>query len=187
MDPHRAAAREALGDVDNLEKEAKPQQPTNFLDAPMLTLRELMPGGTGDQDPDGDLDQAFRADRIDFIVVHRPLSANEVQVDGVIDDPANVDWSIPEKEDFEDCMGLLFDFYTDEAPELVHAFGWSSVGAATGVGCFAVKTRKRSHIDDIRGALRSIIHDGRCFESFPKRATMESFRLTAFFPRAIRG
>ena len=198
VDPHRATAREKLGDVDNLEKESlsgsyvadkvqpKPQQPTNYVDAPMLTLRELMPGGTGEQDPDDDLDQAFRADRIDFIVMHRPLSDKELQVDGVIEDPADVDWSIPEKEEFEDCMGMLFELYTEEAPDLVHAFGWSSVGSATGVGCFAVKTGKRSHIDDIRGTLRAIVHDGRCFESFPKGAIMKSFSLTAFFPRATK-
>ena len=198
VDPHRATARETLRDVDNLEKEAlsgswkaekvqpAPQPPTQFLDAPLLTLRELMPGGTGDQDPDDELDQSFRADRIDFIVMHRPLTANEQIADNVLEDAADVDWEIPEKEDFEDCMGLLFEIYTDEAPELVHAFGWSSVGAATGVGCFAVKTGKRSHIDDIRGALRSLVHNGKCFESFPKGAIMKSFSLTAFFPRATK-
>ena len=37
-------------------------------------------------------------------------------------------------------MGVTMDVYTDERPELVHALSWSSVGAATGVGCFAVKT-----------------------------------------------
>ena len=198
VDPHRATARETLKDVDNLEKESlsgsvsadkvklAPPTPTTFLEAPLLTLRELMPGGTGDQDPDDDLDQAFRADRIDFIVMHRPMTSNEKLADNVLEDVADVDWEIPEKEEFEDVMGLLFEIYTEEAPELVHAFGWSSVGAATGVGCFAVKTGKRSHIDDIRGALRAIVHEGRCFESFPKKAIMKSFSLTAFFPRATK-
>ena len=198
VDPHRATAREKLGDTDNFEKEPlvgsyvaatvqpKPQPPQSFLEAPLLTLRELMPGNTGDEDPEGDLDQSFRADRIECLVMHRPLTEGEKQLDGVIENPGDVDWSIPEKEDFEDCMGLLFEIYTEEAPELVHAFGWSSVGSATGVGCFCVKTGKRSHIDDIRGALRSIVHDGRCFESFPKGAIMKSFSLTAFFPRATK-
>ena len=30
------------------------------------------------------------------------------------------------------------------------------------------------------------MNEGRCFESFPKRAMMKSFSLTAFFPRATK-
>ena len=83
-------------------------------------------------------------------------------------------------------MGQVFDLFTDECPELVHAFKWASVGSTTGVGCFMVSTGQRSHISDIRGIMRTIIHEGRCFESFPKRAMMKSFSLTAFFPRATK-
>ena len=81
-------------------------------------------------------------------------------------------------------MGQVFDLFTDEDSELVHAFKWASVGAATGVGCFSVSTGQLDHINDIRGVMRSIIFNNRCFESFPKRAMMKSFSLTAFFPRA---
>ena len=34
--------------------------------------------------------------------------------------------------------------------------------------------------------MRTIMHEGRCFESFPKKAMMKSFSLTAFFPRATK-
>ena len=119
VDPHRATACETLKDVDNLEKEAltgswsadkvKTATPTQttFLDAPLLTLRELMPGGTGDQDPDDDLDQSFRADRIDFIVMHRPLTNSEREADNMIEDAADIDWAIPEKEEFEEYDGYV--------------------------------------------------------------------------------
>ena len=44
---------------------AKPPQDPSYLDAPLLTLRELMPGLTGEDDDETDLDQAFRADKVE--------------------------------------------------------------------------------------------------------------------------
>ena len=83
-------------------------------------------------------------------------------------------------------MGQVFDLFTEECPDLVHAFKWASVGSATGVGCFSVCTGQLNHINDIRGILRKIIYNARCYESFPRLAMMKSFSLTAFFPRAIK-
>ena len=83
-------------------------------------------------------------------------------------------------------MGSALDVYTDERPELVHALCWSSVGAATGVGCFSVRTGRLDDLEDIRGTLRIITLNNMCFESFPKRALMKSFALTAFFPRSTK-
>ena len=57
-------------------------------------------------------------------------------------------------------MGLVFDVYTDEKPEMVHTFSWSSVGTATGVGCFSVRTGRLTDIDDIRGTVRAIVFKG---------------------------
>ena len=79
-------------------------------------------------------------------------------------------------------MGHTMDVYTDDRPELVHALSWSSVGAATGVGCFSVTTGRMEDLQDIRGTLRTIMYGGKCFESYPKRALMKSYSLTAFFP-----
>ena len=91
VDPLRAKAKAALKDVDNFEVEplngqwgadTVPKAPAamNPEDAPLVTLRQLMPGSTGEQDEDQELDRAFRADRIDFILVQRPLTDTEVQV-----------------------------------------------------------------------------------------------------------
>ena len=87
LDPNRAKANEALKE-DNLEvealtgtlegyKEALPKESDNYLDAPLLTLRELMPGATGGDAEDRDLDQSFRSNKIEFMVVQRPLNATE--------------------------------------------------------------------------------------------------------------
>ena len=196
VDPHRAKAREVLGDVEGFELEefssafAAPKHakvtPTSYLDAPLLTLRQLMPGSTGEGEDDGELDQAFRADKIEFLVMHRELTPNEVQQECVIEDIGDVDWGIPNQEEFEDLMGKVVDVFTDEQHALVEALKWSSVGSATGVGCFSVGTGNLGHMNDIRDILRNILHHGYCFESFPRKAMMKSFSFTAFFPRSTK-
>ena len=193
VDPNRAKAKAALGQDDHIEvesmegewggyKDPLPSTSQEYSETPLLTLRELMPGATGGDDKDPQLDQSFRADRIEFIVTRRKLTKEENEVDMVLKDAADVDWSIPDAAEFEDIMGNAMDIYTDERPELVHALSWSSVGAATGVGCFSVRTGRMSDFNDIRGTLRTIIVEGWCFESFPKKALMESYSLTAIFP-----
>ena len=178
-------------DVEALEgefeayKDPLPQKSSNYMDTPLLTLRELMPGLTGDEEG-RELDQSFRSDRIEFMVVHRQLDPEEARVGSVIKDPADVDWAIPTQAEYEDIMGLCLDIYTDDHPDLVHAISWSSVGAKTGVGCFCVKTGRKQDMEDIRGTLRVIIDKGWCFESFLCRAIMQSYSLTAFFPRATK-
>ena len=195
IDPLRAKAREALKDVDNFEVEkvdgqwgtdTVPHAPEiNPEDAPLLTLRQLMPGSTGDEE-DHELDNKFRANKIEFMVVQRTLTPNERKEGHAIEDPSDVDWTIPSQEEYEDVMGLVFDVYTDEKPEMVHGFSWSSVGTATGVGCFSVRTGKLTDIEDIRGTVRAIFYKDCCYETFPKKAIMKSYALTAFFPRATK-
>ena len=116
--------------------------------------------------------------------MHRELTANKVKQDTILEEVGDVDWSIPNQEEYEDLMGQVMDVFTDESPDLVEALKWSSVGSSTGVGCFSVSTGNLGQINNIRGILRTIIHDGKCFKSFPKRAMMKSFSLTAFLPRA---
>ena len=156
------------------------------MEAPLLTLRELMPGSTGDDDAEGDLDQSFRADKVEFLVMVRNITEIEAQTDSVIEEVGDIDWDIPSHEEFEDVMGMVFRLFTDEDSELVHAFKWASVGSATGVGCFSVSTGQLGHINDIREVMRTLIYQGRCYESFPRKAMMKSYSLTAFFPRATK-
>ena len=196
VDPFRAKANAALKNVDyeveplsgQWGADTVPQAPAamNPEDAPLLTLRQLMPGSTGSQEEDRELDNAFWADRIEFILVQRPLTSDEANVGGQIEDAADVDWTIPSKEEYEDAMGLVFHIFTDERPELVHRFSWSSVGTNTGVGCFSAKTGQLQDIEDIRGTIRTIMHDNLCYETFPKKAIMKSYALTAFFPRSTK-
>ena len=141
-----------------------------------------MPGSTAQDDDNDDLVQSFRADKIEFLVMIRDASPDELV------DPAEVDWDIPNTEEHEDAMGQVFDIFTDVDNDLVHAFKWSSVGS-TGVGCFSVSMGRLNHINDIRGVLRTLVHEGKCYKSFPKRAMMKSYSLSAFFPPShkVRG
>ena len=102
IDPMRAKANAALKDVDKFEVEKLsgqwgsdtiPKAPEDNQEIPLLTLRQLMPGATGDQDDSRELDLSFKADRIDFIVVQRPLTVNEKREGCAIEDPADVDWT----------------------------------------------------------------------------------------------
>ena len=99
-------------------KEALPKESDNYMDSPLLMLRELMPGSTGGDDDDQELDQSFRSNKIEFLVVQRPLTAPERAADTVLSDPADVDWSIPDQEQYEDIMGSALDVYTDETQSL---------------------------------------------------------------------
>ena len=197
VDPNRAKARTILRDVKDgvvtpfegtfvAPKDAPKPTSTSYMDAPLLTLRQLMPGFTAEDDEDDELDQSFRADKIEFLVMIRAATEEEIRDEGVILDAGEVDWDIPNTEEFEDAMGQVFNIFTDVDTELVHAFKWSSVGGSTGVGCFSVSTGRLDQINDIRGLLRTIIYDGKCYESFPKKAMVKSYSLSAFFPRACK-
>ena len=120
-DPHRAKAREQLGDIDGFElenfnssitapKSAPPQPTTSYLNAPLLTLPQLMPGSTGKVDDNDELDQSFRADKIEFLVIQRKLLPDEVQQDPVIQEVGDVDWEVPTQEEY-DCL-----LYTSPSP-----------------------------------------------------------------------
>ena len=88
IDPNRAKARELLGDIDNFELEevagsfSAPAKRANedkveYHEAPLMTLWELMPGNTGEGDEDNDLDQSFRADKIEFLVMQRNMTEDD--------------------------------------------------------------------------------------------------------------
>lgn len=46
----------------------------DYLEALLLMLRELMPGSTGEGDEDSELDHSFRANKIEFLMMHRPMT-----------------------------------------------------------------------------------------------------------------
>ena len=91
VDPNWAKARSVLKEedmeVEALDgewdgyKEPLPQETPSYMDAPLLTIRQLMPGSTGEDEDDRELDQSFRADKIEFMVVQRKLSAAEKEAD----------------------------------------------------------------------------------------------------------
>ena len=197
VDPNRAKARNLLRDVEDGEvsafegaftapKDAPKEAPPSYLDAPLLTLRQLMPGSAAQDDDDDDLDLSFRANKVEFLVMVRGITEDEAKANTILEDASVIDWDIPSTDEFEDCMGQVFNIFTGNDTELVQAFKWSSVGGHTGVGCFSVSTGRLDHINDIRDVLRTLIYEGKCYESFPKLAMVKSYSLSAFFPRATK-
>ena len=81
-------------------KEPLPVVTDNYNEAPLLTHRELMPGATGGDDDDPDLDLTFHANKVEFMVVQRDLKAPEKLAAAVLKDAANIDWTIPTQEEY---------------------------------------------------------------------------------------
>ena len=54
------------------------------MDAPLLTILELMPGSTGGDEDDQELDQSFSANTIEFMVVQRSLTTDERVINAVL-------------------------------------------------------------------------------------------------------
>lgn len=75
-----------------------------YAEAPLLTLRELLPEGVIDDAPQNleaaQLDQVFRAESIEFVVMVKPLPK-----DGV---PCEEEWEFPEPTMFNTIMNEAF-------------------------------------------------------------------------------
>jgi hypothetical protein len=161
-----------------------PKQPS---EVPLLSLRDLMPEGAQQTDPDDrSLDIKFKADKVEFLLVSRPALAQEISSGMVMQEVSEVEWEIPTPEEYFEVIGKITDMYTDKDKTFIHGLSWSSVGSLTGTGIFTIKTGSMDHIHGFRSMLRDYINKGRCFESFPKQALMNKFSLTLYIPPSIR-
>ena len=84
------------------------------------------------------------------MVVHRPLSPEEIKADSVLHDPADVDWSIPEQDQYEDIMGTTLDIYRRQA----------RTGARTGLVVCGINNRDRMLLGQNREAGGHAGHSG---------------------------
>ena len=57
-----------------------------------------MPGSTG-EGKDDKLNQSFRADKIEFMVMQRELSADKATQDYILQEVGDVEWEIPTQEE----------------------------------------------------------------------------------------
>jgi hypothetical protein len=188
----------SIPDPDNYEEEElsgtikassgpSPCGPVPPSQVPVLSLRELMPEGAQNTDPeDRTLDVKFRADKVEFLLVKRAVTDEERASGKVLSDVNECGWQIPTADEYFEAIGKATDAYTDQDPTFIHGLSWSSVGNLTGSGVFTVKTGVMSHMVGFRALLRDLIIGGQCFESIPKQALLNKYSLTLYVPPNIR-
>ena len=143
-----------------------------------------MPGKAQETDlDDRSLDQSFRADKIEFVLVCRIATPDEDKRKQQIIDVNVAEWEIPSEKEFNDAMGLVIDKYIETDISLIHTICWSSVNKKTETGVFSVKTGALKHIEDFRELIRRMFVTGKCYESFPRLALLKKFQLSAYFPK----
>ena len=187
------------------EPKIKKRQSTAFSQIPTLTLRMLMPGDSKEADKDDKrMDLAFKQEKVEFLLVARPVTQQEIKA-GYITESVNAStWDIPEIEDFEDCMGQAVNAICKKNIKLIHQVTTSldnnrytsyliqrnaqvqlsSVASQTGIGAFSIKTDDMEAMEELRANIRGLVLGDHCFESFPRDALLKKYGLTIYFPRA---
>ena len=144
-----------------------------------------MPGDSKDANPeDRRLDMSFKAEKVEFLLVARPITDREVKEGCILESMNDSAWDIPEAEDFEDAMGKATNMMCTGNKHLIHQVSWSSVASQPGIGAFSMRTDNMEAMETLRSAIRSLVFGSNCFESFPKDALVQKFGLSIFFPRA---
>ena len=159
------------------------QNPTITYLIYSTSLRSLMPGRAQEANQeDRSLDQSFRADKIEFVVVSRIAMPDESTRKQQLIDVNMAEWDIPSEDEFNDAMGLVIDKYTETDLSLIHTICWSSVNKSMETGVFSIKTGALKHIEDFRELIRRMFVAGKCYESFPRLALLKKFQL--YFPKS---
>ena len=193
MNPEAAKPRDKEEDfeIKNLRRKVytassyKLPAPKPYIEQPTITLRSLMPGDSKDAGPDDRrLDMSFKAEKVEFLLVARPITDREIKEGCILESVKQSAWDIPEAEDFEDAMGKATNMLCSGNKHLIHQVSWSSVASQTGIGAFSMRTDNMEAMETLRGAIRSLVFGSSCFESFPKEALIQKFGLSIFFPRA---
>ena len=189
----------------------KQPAPKPYLEQPTISLRSLMPGDSKEADPeDRRLDMSFKAEKVEFLLVARPVTDREIKEGCILESVNESAWDIPEAEDIEDAMGKATNMMCLNNKHLIHQVNktrflfnviepgscsttyviisikvsWSSVASQTGIGAFSMRTDNMEAMETLRGNIRSLVFGSNCFESFPKDALVQKFGLSIFFPRA---
>ena len=132
-----------------------------------------MPGSAKECDPDDhSLNQTFRADKVEFLVVSRPATPAEDAQKRQLLNVNTADWDIPKDEEYKDAMGLAINEFTRADRDLIHVICWSSVNKTTDTGVFSIKTGQLQHIEDFRDIIRRMFIEGKCYETFPRLAIL---------------
>ena len=154
----------------------KPVAKTSYAAAPLITLRQLMPEGViedGPQDFESvPLDQEFRAEFIEFVVMIKPLPKQG-------SDPENTR-ELPDGKFFDTIMNEAFADYIEPDITRMDALKWSSVATTTGVGAFSAVAAQLDLVQTFRDILRKKVYEGHMAESFPKQTLLNNYGITLY-------
>ena len=154
----------------------KPVAKSSYAAAPLITLRELMPEGVVEDAPQDfesiPLDQKFRAELIEFVVMIKPLPKPGVDPD--------ISWEMPEANFFETIMNETFADFIESDITRMDALKWSSVATSTGVGAFSAVAEQLPLVQIFRDMLRKKVFAGHMAESFPKQTLLNNYGITLY-------
>ena len=180
-----APTRNVDFDVEQLNaKIAQPalplKAPTKYEDAPVITLKDLLPAGVKDE---AKPDEIFKTGRVEFIVLEREVAAEE-------DDPMNTtedsfEWEIPDKTRFEKAMGMAIELFSEHDWDRQEILDYSALGWNTGVGIIAFRTDDMNLVEQFRQILRTLDIPGLRYESYPRRMLLRTYGLTVYFNSAF--
>ena len=148
----------------------------SYAEAPLVTLRDLLPEGViedAPQDLEGaQLDQVFRAESIEFVIMIKPLPKEGT--------PIVEEWDFPDPKQFDSIMNEAFADFIDQDITRMDIIKWSSVGTKTGIGAFMANTNKLDLVQLFRSTIRQKVYNGNRAESFPKQTMLSDFGITLY-------
>ena len=162
-----------------VEVNQTPVATTSYAEAPLITLRQLMPAGietenVGENPDSMPLDRTFRSEYIEFVVMIKKLDINKKT------DPATIPWDMPEAEFFYTIMNEAFADFIESDITRMDYIKWSSVGTQTGVGVFSAMTSRLEILEIFRQIIRSKIYEGHMAETFPRQTMLNEYGLTLY-------
>ena len=86
-----------------------------------------------------------------------------------------LEWDVPDKDLFKEVLMTSLATLVESGSRKAAALQWSSVGQATGVGQFAMRTDIIDVVDEYMQLLRDLEHDDLEFESFPKDSLLKTY------------
>ena len=124
------------------------------------------------------LDTAFRATKLEFILLARDDNEDMVDLDS-----DEHEWEIPDQEVFDEVVSAAVYQYTVTDTMRIKSLAWSSTGWDTGVGIVAITTDDLQLVEEFRDAVVSVEHEGQRFITMPKQMLLKKYALTIYFGR----
>ena len=151
--------------------------PVKLADAPILSLKSLMPEGFQGEVKD---DETIKTSRLDFLILYRKPDKGEVAME--LDDP-KIDRQIPNQATFEKVMDTAICDFTEDDPDRLEVIEFSKVGWNTGVGLVGFRTDNMDLVGEFAEIVKTMILPelNLRFCIAPRKLLMDKYALTCYF------